>query len=129
MKHLEWLRMGATNSRDGICSASQACRSRLRRSIEGRAAGERERKRESGNTDVEGAGGPPRPTTILFQWSIKKKKLRCRERTLPDMLSHTQSHDIALSHNLNWIPRAYRVPCSPKALCMFSECLAYAAVT
>lgn len=77
-----------------------------------------------------GAGGQPRPTyyTVSMEHQ-EKKKLRCREHTLPDMLSHTQSHDIALSHNLNWIPRASRVPCSPKALCMFSECLAYAAVT
>lgn len=43
--------------------------------------------------------------------------------------AHTQSHNIALSHNLNWLPRAYQLPCSPKALCMFFECLAYAAVT
>lgn len=87
------------------------------------------RERESGDTDVEGCRRATQTHHYTVSMEHQEKKLRCREHTLPDMLSHTQSHDIALSHNLNWIPRAYRVPCSPKALCMFSECLAYAAVT
>lgn len=83
-----------------------------------------------GGTDVEGLQeGHPDPP-LLFQWSVKiKLSLACGEHTRTHTFAHTQSHDIALSHNLNWLPGAYQLPCSPKALCMFSECLAYAAVT
>lgn len=79
-------------------------------------------------TDVEGLqeGHPDLPTTTFsMERQEVKLTLVCRKHTP----AHTQSRDVALSHNLNWLPGAYWLPCSPKALCMFSECLAYAVVT